>query len=77
LEIESNEGPFIIAIDRGHARVERGGRGEIEVDVRALAAMYSGFAHAYSMIGAGLLRGDASSLEAIFAGPEPWCCDHY
>jgi hypothetical protein len=49
----------------------------VKLDVRALAAMYSGFAHPVTLIGAGLLEGDATTLAALFAGPEPWCCDHY
>jgi predicted acetyltransferase len=75
--LPANDGPFVLRIDGGVAKVERGGRGEVAMDIRALAAMYTGFAHPVAMMGAGLLEGDASKLATSFAGPEPWCCDHY
>lgn len=75
--IAKNDGAFVLRVDRGTAHVERGGRGDVALDIRALAAMYSGFAHPYAMRAAGLLEGDASMLATIFSGPEPWCCDHY
>jgi predicted acetyltransferase len=75
--IPKNDGTFVLRVDRGTGHVERGGRGEVELDVRGVAAMYSGFAHPYAMKAAGLLSGDATVLTALFAGPEPWCCDHY
>lgn len=73
----ANEGDFVVRVENGKANVRRGGRGDVKLDIRALAAMYSGFAHPSSMIAAGLLEGDASMLAALFAGPAPWCCDHY
>lgn len=75
--LAKNDGAFVLAVEGGAARVERGGRGDVALDVRALGAMYSGFATPYAMSAAGLLEGDASLLAALFAGPEPWCCDHY
>jgi predicted acetyltransferase len=75
--LEHNNGAFVLRMENGAARVERGGRGDVALDVRALAAMYSGFATPYTMAAAGLLEGDASTLAALFAGPEPWCCDHF
>jgi len=75
-----NAGPWVLRVTDGRAEVARGGRGEVDLDVRALAAMYTGFATVHSMRAAGLLddRGDqAHLLELLFAGPEPWCCDHY
>jgi len=73
----ANDGLFVLHVDRGVARVERGGRGDVALDVRGLAAMYSGFAHPHTLVGAGLLEGDAGVLASLFAGPDPWCCDHY
>lgn len=79
--LPANDGTFVLRVahegDRGTAKVERGGRGDVTMDIRALAAMYTGFAHPVAMKGAGLLDGDASMLATLFAGPEPWCCDHY
>ncbi len=75
--LAANDATFVLHVDRGDAKVERGGRGDVTMDIRALSAMYTGFAHPVAMMGAGLLEGEASTLATLFAGPEPWCCDHY
>ncbi len=75
-----NAGRFILSIEDGRGEAKRGGRGDVTLDVRALAALYSGFQTPYALRAAGLLDGDPDSLAmlaAIFAGPEPWCADHY
>jgi predicted acetyltransferase len=75
-----NAGRFVLSLEDGRGEAKRGGRGDVTLDVRALAALYSGFQTPYALRAAGLLDGDADSLatlSAIFAGPEPWCADHY
>ncbi len=75
-----NRGRRIFTVDGGRGEAKTGGRGDVTLDVRALAALYSGFATPYTLRAAGLLDGpDAATdtLAAIFAGPEPWCGDHY
>ena len=75
-----NAGRFVLAIEDGRGAATRGGRGDVTLDVRALAALYSGFATPYTLRAAGMLDGPDDSLAtlgAIFAGPEPWCADHY
>jgi len=75
-----NAGRRVLSIAGGRATCARGGRGDVTLDVRALGALYSGFATPHTLRAAGLLDGpDASlaTLAAIFAGPEPWCADHY
>jgi len=73
--LEKNEGDFVLRVENGKPQVTRGGRGDIALDVRALAAMYTGFAHPSSL--PGMIEGDATPLATLFAGPEPWCADHY
>lgn len=76
--------------DVGLAVHVRDGRAEVEsvpfggapltVHVRALAALYTGFAHASTLRAAGLLEGEpaiASSFARLFAGHEPWLCDWF
>jgi len=78
--IAENAGRFVLSLDDGRGEAKRGGRGDVTLDVRALAALYSGFQTPYALRAAGLLDGDGDSLAtlaAIFAGPEPWCADHY
>ena len=75
-----NAGRFVLSIEDGRGEAKRGGRGDVTLDVRALGALYSGFQTPYALRAAGLLDGDGDSLAtlaAIFAGPEPWCADHY
>jgi predicted acetyltransferase len=75
-----NAGRHVLAVTRGHGEVRRGGRGDVTIDVRGLAALYSGFATPHALRAAGLLDGPdepLAALAAIFAGPEPWCADHY
>lgn len=73
--VPANDGNFVLHVEDGHARVERGGDGMIELDVRALAPVYSGFADPRVLAAGGWLRGPAdalSRLAACFAGEAPW-----
>jgi predicted acetyltransferase len=75
-----NAGRHVLSVAGGRGEAKRGGRGDIALDVRGLAALYTGFATPHSLRAAGLLDGpdDAlAMLATIFAGPEPWCADHY
>lgn len=75
-----NAGRFVLSVEDGRGEAKHGGRGDVTLDVRALAALYSGFQTPYALRAAGLLDGDGDSLAtlaAMFAGPEPWCADHY
>lgn len=77
---QENRGRRIFSVAGGRGEVKSGGRGDITLDVRGLAALYSGFATPHTLRAAGLLDGpdDATAILAtIFAGPEPWCADHY
>jgi predicted acetyltransferase len=78
--LPANQGRRVLRVEDGVASVEAGGRGEARLDVRGLAALYSGFASPHALVAQGLATGpdDAmAALGAMFAGPEPWCCDHY
>ena len=75
-----NAGRHVFSIAGGRGHVERGGRGDVTLDVRGLAALYSGFATTHALRAAGLIDGPAEALATLataFAGPEPWCADHY
>ena len=77
---QENAGRRILTVAHGRGESKRGGRGDVTIDVRALAALYSGFATTHSLRAAGLLDGPdeaLATLATIFAGPEPWCADHY
>ncbi len=75
-----NAGRHVFTVEDGHGITTDRGRGDVTLDVRGLAALYSGFATPYTLRAAGLLDGPEASLKTlatIFAGPEPWCADHY
>ncbi|UJR84469.1 GNAT family N-acetyltransferase [Sandaracinus amylolyticus] len=68
----------------------RDGRAEVEMiaprsdlpalDVRALAALYSGFANVSTLVAMGLIEGaidDVVALARLFIGGEPWLCDWF
>lgn len=76
--------------DRGLHLSVRDGRAEIAsvpfertstvLDVRALAALYTGFAHPLTLRAMGRIEGEldaALALARLFAGPEPWLCDWF
>jgi predicted acetyltransferase len=70
----------VLELASGKARVTRGGSGRIQLDVRALAAVFSGFSHPSEMQAAGLLSADANDvarLGAVFAGPSPYLQDQF
>ena len=75
-----NAGRYLLELDGGEARVSRGGEGRIRLDVRALAAVFSGFSHPREMQAAGLLAAspeDLALLGAVFAGPRPFLLDSF
>jgi predicted acetyltransferase len=71
-----------LVVKNGKAEVEREpfDRAPVRLDTRALASLYTGFAHPTSLRSAGLIEGDldeALALSRLFAGPEPWLCDWF
>ncbi len=69
-----NRGRFRLRVERGRAKVEKGGRGDLRLDVRALAALYTGQLSASTLAGAGRIEGSDGAIalaDGIFAGPAP------
>jgi predicted acetyltransferase len=72
--LPANDARFILHVENGHASVKPGGKGRIELDVRALATLYSGFLSAESLAAAGRLKAEKNDLaraSAVFAGQAP------
>jgi predicted acetyltransferase len=64
----------------GSGKVTQGGRGEMELDVRGLAPLFTGFFTPFELKSVGLLAAGPAALAAaarIFAGPEPWMPDYF
>ena len=73
---------LFIRVREGRSEVQRTifGSAPVTLDVRALAALYTGFAHPTSLRAAGLLEGEegqAAAFARLFVGNEPWLCDWF
>ncbi len=78
--LRENSRRWVIEVADGKAEVREGGTGALPIDVRGLAALYSGFLPAEELRGAGLCGGDDAELAratALFAGPAPWLSDFF
>lgn len=75
-----NAGRLVLSVADGAADVRKGGRGRMRVDVRGLAALFTGFAGARELAATGLVEGPDTVLrlaDAAFAGPAPWLPDFF
>jgi predicted acetyltransferase len=73
--LPANDGPFLLEVSNGQGRVKQGGEGRVQLDVRGLAPLYTGYLSPQVLKAAGLLDGpeaDLRSAAAAFAGPVPW-----
>jgi predicted acetyltransferase len=78
--IPANQDRFVLTVSGGRGEVRRGGRGELGMEVRDLAPLYSGFHRAAELEAMGKLVGPPEALAAagrIFSGPEPWMPDRF
>jgi predicted acetyltransferase len=78
--LPANDGRLILAVEGGRAEVRAGGAGRIQVDVRGLAPLYSGYLAPLELRAAGHIAGpdaDLATLGLVFAGPTPWMPDHF
>jgi len=73
--LTANDGALVLDVADGVGTVERGGAGMIELDVRALATLFSGFADPWTLAATGGLRADERALarlSACFGDGAPW-----
>jgi len=79
--LPENGATYRLRVAGGHALVERtSGAGNVRLDVRALAALYTGFISAPELARAGLVSGSPralASLSLLFAGPPPALADYF
>lgn len=75
-----NTGHFVLQIADGHGHAERGGNGSIQLHIRDLAALYSGYYTPLELVQASNIITDETSLALAtlaFSGPRPWLPDMF
>lgn len=78
--IRENNGNFILKITAGRGTIEPGGKGDFQLDIRALAALYTGLFTPTQLQIAGKLTATQESLvkaTGIFANPLPTISDYF
>jgi predicted acetyltransferase len=78
--LTGNNGKFILSVANGHGEVTRGGKGELQLDIRELAPLYTSLFTPYHLQIAGKLNGTETAILAatqIFAGASPWMADFF
>jgi predicted acetyltransferase len=79
-QVAENAGRWVLELSDGRVKVSRGGRGRLRIDVRGLAALYSGYLDPFALRRAGLADGDERMLgraRAAFSGPAPCMPDFF
>ncbi|HEY8079851.1 MAG TPA: sterol carrier protein domain-containing protein, partial [Labilithrix sp.] len=78
--LPANDGRFVLAVADGRANVERGGRGAVQLDIRALASLFTSHMRARDLALMGSLRAsedDLARADALFASPSPCLADFF
>ncbi|WP_373529120.1 enhanced intracellular survival protein Eis [Nostoc sp.] len=78
--LAANNGKFILSVANGRGEVTRGGKGELQLDIRELAPLYTSLFTPYHLQLAGKLDGTEAAISAatqIFAGVSPWMADFF
>lgn len=78
--LPDNTGKFVLAIANGTAQVTRGGRGDLQLDINALAALYTGLFSPEQLQLWGKVTGSEGALKTakqVFSGALPWMPDFF
>ncbi len=78
--LPENAGRWQLSVEAGRGEVRRGGSGAVRLDVRGLAALYTGFTSPIALKRMGWLEGDDAALaraRSVFSGPAPCMPDMY
>ncbi len=78
--IPENNGKFILSIAKGGANVAKGGKGELKLDIKGLAPLYTGLFTPQQLQLTGKLDATDTALSTateIFAGTSPWMADFF
>lgn len=79
-DMAENTGDYVLEVTEGRGTVRPGGTGDARLDVRGLAALFSGFLTPRQLRLNGWLDADEGTVATatrLFAGDPPWMPDHY
>ncbi|MDZ8083411.1 MAG: GNAT family N-acetyltransferase [Nostoc sp. DcaGUA01] len=78
--LDANNGKFILSVANGRGEVTKGGKGELQLDVRELAPLYTSLFAPHHLQIAGKLHGTQTAISAatqIFAASSPAVADFF
>ena len=78
--IAKNNGRFCLKVSQGQGEVTTGGNGDLQIDVKGLASLYTGLFSPRQLQLAGYLQANQEALltaTLLFAGSEPWMPDFF
>lgn len=78
--LADNNGKFILSVANGRGEVTKGGKGELQLDIRGLAPLYTSLFTPCHLQLAGKLNATETALLAatqIFAGVSPWMINFF
>ncbi len=78
--LAENNGRFILSVANGRGEVTSGGKGEMKLDIKGLAPLYTGLFTPQQLQLAGHLDATETAMSAatqIFAGASPWMADFF
>jgi predicted acetyltransferase len=78
--LPDNSGKFILSVANGQGTVSRGGKGELRLDIRGLAPLYTGLFSPHQLQSLGQLEATEEAIATatqLFAGSSPWLRDFF
>lgn len=78
--IAENNGQFVLTVSGGRGEVTKGGTGDLQCDIRALAPLYTGLFTAQQLQQMGQIKATQEALATatqLFSGSQPWMSDKF
>ena len=78
--IAENNGKYVLSIAKRCGKIIKGGKGELKLDIRGLASLFTGLFSPQQLEVAGKIDGTEQAISTatqIFAGTSPWMMDFF
>ncbi len=75
-----NSGRYVLEVSGGRGKTKRGGQGDLLLDIRALAPLYTGLLSPRHLLSLGSIKGSDEAIataEQTFSGPQPSMADGF